>query len=89
MREVNKRLIYANYIIDVWVNRDGSVEYTVNDGKLQELDIEISESVHNYYVNPCNEYLTKLEEGTKSKCIWYVIDYIRQKIEDAPRETTN
>lgn len=89
MREVNKRLKFVNYTLDVQINHDGCVTYKVNNGESNELDIEISESVHNYYVNPRNEYLTKLKQGTKNECVWYIIDYITKIIENSPRRTTN
>lgn len=79
MREIHKKLIYPEYILDVWVNCEGTVNYTINDGKIEKLDIEVSESIHDYYVNPCNERLKKIEKGTKNKCIKCVIEYIREK----------
>lgn len=80
MREVNKRLKFVNDILDVQINHDGCVTYKVNNGESKELDIEISESVHNYYVNPRNQYLIKLKKGTKNECVWYIIEYIIKKI---------
>lgn len=77
MRAVNKNLIYPNYTLQLFVNCDGSVDYSVNDGTLRSLDIEISESVHDYFVNPTGVYTTKLFQGTKAQCVCYVIEYIK------------
>ena len=77
MRAVNKNLIYPDYALQLHVNSDGSIEYSVNDGQLRTLSIEISESVHDYFVNFVGDYTTKLHQGTKGACICYVVEYIR------------
>lgn len=80
MRQINKNLIYSDYPLQLHVNCDGSIEYSVNDGQLSTLDIEISESVHNYFVNLNGRYDMKLFQGTKAQCVCYVIEYIKSII---------
>ena len=77
MRAINKNLIYPKFTLQLHVNCDGSIEYSVNDGPMLTLDIEISESVHDYYVNPAGVYTTKLFQGTKGACFCYVVEYIK------------
>lgn len=77
MRAINKNLIYPGYSLQLHVNCDGSIEYSINDGQLNALEIEISESIHEYFVNPAGVYTTKLFQGTKGACVCYVVEYIK------------
>lgn len=80
MRAVNKNLIYSDFTLQLHVNCDGSIEYSVNDGQLHTLGMEISESIHDYFVNPTGVYTTKLFQGTKGACVCYVVEYIKSII---------
>lgn len=76
MRAINKNLVYSDFTLQLHVNCDGSIEYSVDYGPMIPMDIEISESVHDYFVNPAGEYTTKLFQGTKGACVCYVVEFI-------------
>lgn len=76
MRAVYKNLIYPNYTLQLHVNCDGTVEYSVNNGQLYSLRIEISKTAGGYFVHPIG-INTRPFLGTKAACVCYVVEYIK------------
>ena len=76
MRAVNKNLIYPEFTLQLHVGCDGSVEYSVNNGPLYSLRIEITKTAGGYYVHPTG-INTRSYFGTQGACVCYVVDYIK------------
>lgn len=76
MRAVNKNLYYPKFTLQLHVGCDGSVEYSVNNGPLCSLRIEISKTAGGYYVHPTG-INTRPFIGSKAACVCYVVEYIK------------
>ena len=64
-------------VVRVWNDKNGCIKYKIDGGEQKTLkQYVIRESIHDYYVSPTEDRLTKLYKGTKTNCLYWLAGYI-------------